>query len=311
MSFSSNIKTELCKVEFKRECCLRAECYGAWLFSRCFTRKEAAFVTENGAVARRLLELAAAGAGVSGELTFGVSRRRKPAYRVSLPDEGSREAMLLEFGHTGRETSLRLNRANLENECCAAAFLRGAFLTCGTATDPNKEYHLEFAVPHKNLANGLFTLLSEVEAFPLSPALASRKGGYVVYLKESGPIEDLLTYLGAPSAAMELMQVKMYKEVKNNINRKTNFETANMDKTYSASARQVAAIAAISDTQGLSSLPEELQELAQLRLAHPDMTLRELSCRLGLTRSGVNHRLQRLLRLGEKILEEKGVDNLL
>ena len=115
MSFSSNIKTELCKVEFKRECCLRAECYGAWLFSRCFTRKEAAFVTENGAVARRLLELAAAGAGVSGELTFGVSRRRKPAYRVSLPDEGSREAMLLEFGHTGRETSLRLNRANLEN----------------------------------------------------------------------------------------------------------------------------------------------------------------------------------------------------
>ena len=95
MSFSSNIKTELCKVEFKRECCLRAECYGAWLFSRCFTRKEAAFVTENGAVARRLLELAAAGAGISGELTFGVSRRRKPAYRVSLPDEGSREAMLL------------------------------------------------------------------------------------------------------------------------------------------------------------------------------------------------------------------------
>ena len=78
MSFSSNIKTELCKVEFKRECCLRAECYGAWLFSRCFTRKEAAFVTENGAVARRLLELAAAGAGVSGELTFGAAAGSPP-----------------------------------------------------------------------------------------------------------------------------------------------------------------------------------------------------------------------------------------
>ena len=165
-------------------------------------------------------------------------------------------------------------------------------------------------MPHKNLANGLFTLLSEVEAFPLSPALASRKGGYVVYLKESGPIEDC-SPTWAPPARHGAEQVKMYKEVKNNINRKTNFETANMDKTYSASARQVAAIAAICDTQGLSSLPEELQELAQLRLAHPDMTLRELSGRLGLTRSGVNHRLQRLLRLGEKILEEKGVDNLL
>ena len=110
---------------------------------------------------------------------------------------------------------------------------------------------------------------------------------------------------------MELMQVKMYKEVKNNINRKTNFETANMDRTYSASARQTAAIAAISDTVGLGALPEELQELARLRLDHPDMTLRELGQRLGLTRSGANHRLQRILALGEKIMKERGIDNLL
>ena len=311
MSFSSDIKVELCGVELKRECCLRAECYGVWLFSKCFTLRESAFVTETGPVARRMLELAAAGAGVSGELTFGVSRRKKPAYRVSLPEESSRLAMLEDFGHTGQETSLRVNRANLENEYCTAAFLRGAFLTCGTATDPSKEYHLEFAVPHKNLANDLYTLLCEVEAFPLSPSLVSRKSGYVVYLKESGPIEDLLTYLGAPGAAMHLMQVKMYKEVKNNINRKTNFETANMDKTYSASARQTAAIAAISDTMGLESLPEELQELARLRLENPDMTLREMGARLGITRSGVNHRLQRLLRLGEDILEKKGISSLL
>ena len=111
MSFSSNIKTELCKVEFKRECCLRAECYGAWLFSRCFTRKEAAFVTENGAVARRLLELAAAGAGVSGELSYGVSRRKKTAYRVALPEESGRRLLLEAFGHTGWEASLRINRS--------------------------------------------------------------------------------------------------------------------------------------------------------------------------------------------------------
>lgn len=311
MSFSSQIKGELCKVEFKRECCLRAECYGAWLFSKCFTLRESVFVTENGPIARRMLELAAAGAGISGELTFGVSRRKKPAYRISLPEESSRQALLEEFGHTGKETSLRINRANLENDCCVAAFLRGAFLTSGTATDPQKEYHLEFAVPYKNLANDLYTLLNEVEAFPLSPSVANRKGSYVVYLKESGPIEDLLTYLGAPNAAMELMQVKMYKEVKNNINRKTNFETANMDKTYSASARQTAAIAAISDTVGLSSLPEELQELAQLRLDNPEMTLREMGLKLGITRSGVNHRIQRLLQMGEKIMEEKGISNLL
>ena len=311
MSFSSDIKDELCRAEWKRLEHLRAECYGAWLFSRCFSLREGAFVTENGAVARRMLELAAAGAGVSGELSYGVSRRKKTAYRVALPEESGRRLLLEAFGHTGREASLRINRGALEDESCLAPFLRGAFLACGTATDPRKEYHLEYAVPHKNLANDLYTLLCEAEGFPLAPAVSERKGAYVVYVKESGQIEDLLTYLGAPGAAMELMQVKMYKEVKNNINRKTNFETANMDKTYSASARQVAAIAAISDTQGLSSLPEELQELAQLRLAHPDMTLRELSGRLGLTRSGVNHRLQRLLELGEKIMEEKGIHNLM
>ena len=110
---------------------------------------------------------------------------------------------------------------------------------------------------------------------------------------------------------MELMQVKMYKEVKNDINRKTNFETANMDKTYSASARQIAAIAAISDTAGLDSLPENLRQLARLRLDEPELTLRELGARLGLTRSGVNHRLQRILQLGERILEERGIDSLL
>ena len=138
MSFSSDIKNELCKVEFKRECCLRAECYGAWLFSRCFTLKESAFVTENSAVARRMLELAAAGAGISGELSFGVSRRKRPAYRVSLPEPGSRQALLEEFGHTGKEASLRINRANLENECCTAAFLRGAFLACGYRHRPGQ-----------------------------------------------------------------------------------------------------------------------------------------------------------------------------
>ena len=106
MSFSSNIKTELCKVEFKRECCLRAECYGAWLFSRCFSLREGAFVTENGAVARRMLELAAAGAGVSGELSYGVSRRKKTAYRVALPEESGRRLLLEAFGHTHKRAIL-------------------------------------------------------------------------------------------------------------------------------------------------------------------------------------------------------------
>lgn len=311
MSFSGEIKAELCKVEAKRPCCLGAECYGAWLFSRCFTLRDSAWVTESASAARRAMELCAAAAGASAQLSYAVSRRQKPAYRVTLPEPADRARLLDAFGHSGYETSLRINRAPLEEDCCVQAFLRGAFLTCGTATDPNKGYHLEYAVPHKNLARDLYTLLGEIPAFRAAPAIVQRKGGYAVYLKESGQIENLLTYLGAPRAAMELMQVKMFKEARNNINRQTNFETANMDKTFSASARQTAAIAAISDTVGLDALPPHLGDLARLRLQYPDMTLRDLGQRLHISRSGVNHRLQRLLELGEKILEEKGVENIL
>ena len=112
MSFSSDIKDELCRVEWKRLEHLRAECYGAWLFSRCFSLREGAFVTENGAVARRMLELAAAGAGVSGELSYGVSRRKKTAYRVALPEESGRRLLLEAFGHTHK-------RAILDAMCAA------------------------------------------------------------------------------------------------------------------------------------------------------------------------------------------------
>lgn len=311
MSFSSEIKTELCKIEPRKDCCLSAECYGLWLFSKCFTAKEAAFVTEHAGLARKMLETAAETAGVGGVLTYGMRRRRhngepentrRNVYQLTLPDEESRVALLAHFGHSADETTLRLNRAVMENDCCISAFLRGAFLSCGTANDPKKEYRLEFAVPYRNLANGLYTLLCETAALQSPPSLSPRKGGYVIYYKDSDVIENFLTYIGASGAAMQLMQVRMYKEAKNNINRKANFETANMDKTYSASARQIAAIAALSDAGELGKLTESLRELAQFRLEHPDLTLKELAEALGVSRSGVNHRLNRLVELGEKFL---------
>lgn len=311
MSFTSDIKMELCKLENKNLCCMKAECYGIWLFSKCFSLKASAFVTENGLVARKMAELSAAAAGAQPETSFVMSRRKKPAYRVTLPEEESRRGLLSAFGHTGEETSLRVHWENLKGPCCVQAFLRGSFLACGTVTDPRKEYHLEFSVPYQNLAKDFLLLLKDKAARDFTPSVSQRKGLWVVYLKDSGQIEDLLTYLGASSASMELMQVKMYKEAKNNINRKSNFETANMDKTYSASARQTAAIAVINDTIGIDALPEELQALARLRLEHAGMTLRELSEILGISRSGVNHWMQKLILLGEKLAEEKGISALM
>lgn len=305
MSFSANVKDELCHIENKSKESRRAECYGLWLFSKCFSLREQTAVTENGALARRMLELAAQTAGVSGELRFGVSRRKKPAFLVSLPDEGDRARLLESFGHSGKEPSLRINWAVLEEEESRRAFLRGAFLCCGGVSDPQREYRLEFAVAHQNLAKSLQTLLGEIEAVRAAPSLSSRKsGGYLLFWKDAGQIEDLLTFFGAPRASMELMQVRMYKEKRNSINRRANFETANMDKTMSAAARQIAAIAALVDAGEMERLSEELRQLAELRLQYPDMSLRELGERLGISRSGVNHRLSRLLELGEGYLDQ-------
>lgn len=301
MSFASETKTELAKIEAKQDCCRLAECYGIWLFSRCFTLKPAYYVTETAAVPVKMAELAAACAGVQAEIRYAVSRRQKKAYRIQLLDDNARQGLLAVFGATGKEPNLRINRANLADSCCFPAFLRGVFLSCGSVTDPGKEYHLEFSVPYQKLSSDLVTLLTEVEEPVLTPAVSMRKGSYVVYLKDSRQIEDFLTYLGASAASMQLMQVKMYKEMKNDINRKANFETANMDKTYSASARQIAAIAKISDEMGLDQLPADLYQLAQLRLNNPEMSLRELAEKLGITRSGVNHRMQKILEIGEKL----------
>lgn len=135
----------------------------------------------------------------------------------------------------------------------------------------------------------------------MRPQLGVRKGNSYIYLKESEQCEELLAYIGASNAAMQLMQVKMYKEVKNDINRRSNFETANMDKTYSASARQIAAIAKISDAGKLMELPEDQRLIAQMRLENPEMSLRELAEALKYSRSGINYRMKKIMAFAEEL----------
>ena len=260
MSFSFDTKTELCRIEPERDCCVKAECYGMLLFARSFSRSGIALVTENRAVARRAAELTVRACGVIADVSAALTRRRNSSYTLGVQTEHQRDEILRRFGYTGREISLRINRSNLENECCHAAFVRGAFLSCGTVTDPHKDYHLEFNVPFMNLAKDFMALLSEDETLNLQPAL---------------------------------------------INRKTNFETANIDKTVSASVRQMKAIRRIETSIGLKALPDELRETAELRYRNPEMSLRELGRMLPepISRSGVNHRLSRILKIAENLKE--------
>ncbi len=301
MSFASDCKEELCKIENKRTCCLKAECYGLLLFSKCFSTRELRMICENAAVARRLAEAAAVSADVYAEVRAQTRRKNTGAFSIEIPGEEARLRMITSFGHTGREIHLRILEENLRRDCCLSAFLRGVFLICGTVTDPRKEYHLEFSTPYLHLAEDLAAVLQRVKAAQLMPSIVRRKNSYIVYIKESGAIEDFLTLTGAVNSAMELMQIKMYKETYNNLNRVSNCETANLDKTFSAASKQIAAIALISDKVGLSELPEDLREAALLRLHNPEMSLREMSEKLSISRSGVNHRLRRIMEFAETL----------
>ena len=191
----------------------------------------------------------------------------------------------------------------MADECCKVAFLKGAFLTCGTVNDPNKNYHLEFVVPYLNLSRDLMLFINDYDELDVEPKSITRNSNYVIYFKVSESIEDLLTVMGAFNSSLEVMGVKMYKDMRNNVNRRLNFENANLDKTLGAAQKQVDAIMHIKDTVGLSYLSDELKELAEIRLENPYISLRELGDMLSvpLSRSGVNHRLKRICEIANEI----------
>lgn len=186
------------------------------------------------------------------------------------------------------------------------SLIGGMFLSCGSVIDPNKEYHLEFVFPNLDLCNDFGLLL--IEKFNILAKHTSRKNNEIVYLKESECIEDMLTIMGATMGTLEIMNVKILKDVRNKVNRTINCDHANIDKSLKAAEKQIADIELIVNTIGLGELTEELREMAQLRLENPDYNLKDLGQALSISRSGANHRLKRLAGIAAKIREEKGIE---
>ena len=236
MSFSSEIKKELCQAEVYDRELLKAELYGMLLFGKTFSESKIVFKTENTYACKRITFLLQNLYMPILEKQTALRTKSNDAhlYKIAVVDSDECKRIFEDFGHSKNQVSLRVNRANVSSEELSGAFIRGVFLSCGSVSDPMKGYHAEFCVPHKNLSLDLCKILSEITECDFNPKTVVRNGSYVVYFKGSEQICDLLTYIGAPVKAMEIMGTKAVKQVRNNVNRRINGEMANIVKVASA-----------------------------------------------------------------------------
>lgn len=296
MSFSSEIKDSLCVYTDENVCCKKALLYGMLFFARRFSSRYIELSSSNLNVIRFAESLIKEQTG----LIPAVTETEKHNGILSVTGKKNILALLEYFGHSANEVSFSLNYANLENECCILSFLRGAFLSCGRMTDPEKGYHLEFTVSRMKAASALEALLKNTSYPPLTTI---RSNSRVLYFKDSEQIEELLTGIGAVNGALSVMNMKVYKDLRNRVNRLTNCEAANIGKTVQASQLQIKAIKLIKAKNGFKSLPEELRQVANLRVMNPDASLSEIGkmCEPPVSRSGVNHRLTKLTEIAKKL----------
>lgn len=299
MSFSSDVKAELCRADIGNKTCAVAECYGILLYCNTFSANEIKIVTSSRDFAQRLPKLFRRAFGLEFDQRPCDGENGKLFFTIT---DGEKTGNILEaFGY--ERTGLLAHHVNLgilEDEPARAAFVRGAFLAGGSVTNPEKRYHLEIVTDHYLVSREATALFQDMGFEPKS---VSRSGNYITYFKQSAAIEDILTTIGAPVAAMSIMSAKIEKDMTNSVNRKVNCDTANVAKTVEAAAEQVAAIRRLRESGTFSALPEKLRETAQLRENNPEMSLSELAemCDPAVTKSCMNHRMRKLMKLSEDV----------
>lgn len=298
MSFCGTVKSELCRGEIRRSCCALAELHGALLYANTFSADCIRVVTESRDFGERLVRLLYKAMSLRFDVLPESQTTGKLTYLLTDADKIRRVFELCGFS-AETSVSLHVNLALLENDCCRRAFLRGAFLAGGSVTDPEKRYHLELSTTHLKVVRETDTLMQEMN---LAPKQTERKGSGVLYYKQSDSIEDFLTCVGAPVSAMAVMQAKIEKDWRNEANRKTNCDTANVSKAVDAAQQQLAVLRRLEKCGILETLNDKLRQTAKLRREHPEATLAELAelHEPPTTKSTVNHRMRKLMALAEE-----------
>ncbi len=298
MSFTVDVKNELCNIKYDKRCCMRAHLAGIAGFCGSVSFEDGKQIfkmrTQNSAIARRAFSLM--------KEPYGVTAEIKTAKRIhSIIVENGYESMLSELGYmTNGVVKFFADPFVMHDDCCKTAFLAGAFLGGGYVKTPKNGYHFEIKTHYRDLSRDLCEIINEV-GFEAKSVI--RKSEYVVYIKQSDAICDILGYLGATDAMLELCNVKILKDVRNNITRKVNCDTANITKSADAAAVQLNAINIIKNKIGLEAIPESLEQVARLRLEYPEANLTELGNMLvpPISKSGVNHRLKKIMKMAEEL----------
>lgn len=292
MSFSAAAKAEVCRVMPQNHCCALAECFGILLYCNSFRGDGIRIITESPEFAQLLPKLFRKAFSMSFD-TLPEDTERKLVFQIR--SEEKLRTIMEAYGFSREDTlALHVNLPVVEEECCKAAFLRGAFLAGGSVTDPEKRYHLELATPHHSVSREAYSLLLDLG---FSPKETQRSGNSLLYFKQADAIADFFTTIGASNAAMAIMTAKVEKEMRNTITRQINCDNANTDKTVAAAQAQMAAIRRIAKEYGLDALPEPLKDAALLRITNPEASLSDLVLLSNppVTKSCLNHRLKKLM----------------
>lgn len=299
ISFSASAKAEVCRSLPQKSCCALAECFGILLYCNSFQPDGIKIITESREFAYILPKLFHKAFGLAFDSFPSLEAPGKLVFQIWEREKIGR--IMASFGFDAREIlALHVNLPVVEEDCCKGAFLRGAFLAGGSVTDPGKGYHMEITTTHQSVARETDALMREVMDFP--PKLARRGGGQVLYLKQSEQISDFLTYLGAPVAAMGIMEARLEKELNNKVNRRCNCDDANISKVVEAAQEQLGAIRVLREAGQLENLPPKLRQAADAREANPSASLSELAVMMEppITKPAMNNRMKKLVLLAKE-----------
>ena len=300
MSFSCAARAEVCRSMPGDVCCALAECFGILLYCNSFQSDGIKIITESREFAVLIPKLFKKAFDLSFDSYPSLEAPGKLVFQIWDPEKIG--DIMDTFGFDSRENlALHVNLPVVEEDCCKAAFLRGAFLAGGSVTDPGKGYHMEIATTHQSVARETVALIREVMGF--APKLSPRGGAQVLYVKQSEQIADFLTYLGARVAAMGIMETRLEKELNNKVNRRCNCDDANLSKVVDAAQEQLAAIRVLKKQGILETLPAKLQQAAAAREENPEAALAELAAMMDppITKPAMNHRLKKLVQLSREV----------